>query len=57
MFYEQENVLTLADVPAFGRAQNAQEEPEETAALSWNFADAAALTGNARKNGDSFLKR
>ena len=52
MFYEQENVLTLADVPAFGRAQNAQEEPEETAALSWNFADAAALTGNARKNGD-----
>ncbi|MBQ6175032.1 MAG: hypothetical protein IJK28_10450 [Clostridia bacterium] len=47
LFYSQDNVITLADVPDFGR--NGQEEPSgEAVQLVYSFAD-AAVTGNASR--------
>ncbi len=52
-FYEMENVVTLRDVPSFGReAADAKAEDGKSGSLTWKFADGAVLTGNARKSGD-----
>ncbi len=51
MFYEQDNVITLKDVPAFGRTfggDGTQSDPEE---LSWDFME-GSMPGNARVSGD-----
>ena len=51
MFYGQDFVVTLKDVPSFGRAP-AESGEGETAGneLTWDFTD-AVLTGNARLGG------
>ncbi len=53
LFYEQENVVTLDDVPALGRTYDrggADAENAGDTALTWSFSD-AVLTGNARPGG------
>ena len=55
-FYEQDHVITLKDVPAFGREPATEttaetaDQPDETQ-LTWSFAE-ASLTGAARAAGD-----
>ncbi len=47
LFYEQDNVVTLAEVPAFGRQTEEKEASGTEDKKVWSFAD-AVLTGNAR---------
>ena len=52
LFYEPDFVVTLADVPAFGRTAAAEEAPAEASDdLTWLFTD-AELTGAAAFAGD-----
>jgi hypothetical protein len=52
LFYEPDFVVTLADVPAFGRTAAAEEAPTEASDdLTWLFTD-AELTGAAAFAGD-----
>ena len=53
LFYGQDSVVTLADVPSFGRETEEEEAaPAAGDSLSWNFAESARLSGNARVSGD-----
>ena len=49
LFYQQEHVVTLRDVPAFGREA---EQAEEAGGLTWAFGD-GETEGNAAAAGDS----
>ena len=53
-FYQMENVVTLQDVPAFGRkSADARAEDGKSGSLTWQFAGSAVLSGNARISGDA----
>lgn len=53
-FYQMDNVVTLRDVPDFGRkAAEGEKKAERQNSLTWSFAESAVLSGNARKSGDT----
>ena len=51
MFYEQDNVITLADVPSFGREAQQEEPAQASGELSWEFST-GSVTGAAQIFGD-----